>query len=68
MAYTQADLDAIDAEISSIRAVQAQTNGDRSTTFRPLEEMYTERARVAGILAAAAGTTRTRYVTTNKGV
>jgi hypothetical protein len=68
MAYTQADLDAIDSEINSIRTVDSMTNGDRSTKFRSLDELYRERSRVAAAIAAAAGTTRTRYVSTSKGV
>lgn len=68
MAYTQADLDAIDAEINAIRTVESQTNGDRSTKFRPLDELYRERQRVAQAIAAAAGAGRTRYASTSKGV
>ena len=68
MAFTQADLDAIDAEITAIRTVESQTNGDRSTKFRSLDELYRERARIAQAIASTAGTTRTRYASTSKGV
>lgn len=68
MAYTQADLDALDAEINAIRTVDSQTNADRSVKFRPLDELYRERARIAQAIAASAGATRTRYASTSKGV
>jgi hypothetical protein len=68
MAYTQSDLDAIDEEINGIRTVDSMTNGDRSTKFRSLDELYRERSRIAAAIAATAGTTRTRYVATSKGV
>ena len=68
MAYTQADLDAIDAEITSIRTVDSQTIADRSVKFRSLDELYRERARIAQSIASTAGTTRTRYASTSKGV
>lgn len=68
MAYVQADLDAIDAEIGKIRSVESTTIADRSVKFRPLDELYRERARIAQAISAAAGRTRTRYVSTSKGV
>lgn len=68
MAYTQADLDALDAEIDKVRAVESQTIADRSVRFRPLAELYAERARIAQAIATAAGTTRTRYLSSSKGV
>lgn len=68
MAYTQADLDTLDAEIDAIRTVDSQTNADRSVKFRSLDELYRERARIAAAIASTAGTTRTRYASTSKGV
>lgn len=68
MAYTQADLDAIDAEINSLRTVDSQTIADRSVKYRSLDELYRERARVAQAIASASGTTRTRVAATSKGV
>lgn len=68
MAYTQADLDAIDAEINSLRTVDSQTIADRSVKYRSLDELYHERARVAQAIAFASGTTRTRVAATSKGV
>lgn len=68
MAYTQADLDAIDAEINSLRTVDSQTIADRSVKYRSLDDLYRERARVAQAIASASGTTRTRVAATSKGV
>lgn len=68
MAYSQADLDALDAEIDKVRLVESQSIADRSVRYRPLSELYTERARIADAIASAAGRTRTRFVATSKGV
>jgi hypothetical protein len=68
MAYTQADLDAIDAEIAKVRTIKATSLADRSVTFRNLDELTKERARVAAAIAQAAGTSRVRYAATSKGV
>lgn len=65
MAYTQADLDAIDAEIATIRTVKATTFGDQGMTFRDLNELYKERERIARAIASVP---RTRYAATSKGV
>lgn len=67
---TQADLDAIDAEIATIRTVKATSFGDQSTTFRDLDELYTERARLALAIDLDAGVSlsRTRYAATSKGL
>lgn len=64
MAYTQADLDALDAEIATIRIVEATTMADQSTKFRSLGEIYAERDRIARLIA---GGSRTRYAATRKG-
>ena len=66
MAYTQADLDAIDAEINTLRTVKATTIADQSTTFRDLDELYKERDRIAR--AIAGGVSRTRYLASSKGL
>lgn len=64
MAYTQADLDELDAEIAKVRTVKSTTFGDQSTTFRDLDEMLKLRA----VMAAQVNSSRTRYATTKKGV
>lgn len=66
MAYTQADLDAIDAEIATVRTVKSTTFGDQSTTFRDLDELYRERERIARAVAGSGS--RTRFAATSKGV
>lgn len=67
MAYTQADLDAIDAKIEKIRGVKATSLADRSVTF-DLDGLVKERARIAAALAASSGVSRVRYAATSKGV
>lgn len=68
MPYSQADLDALDAEIAATRAAKATQSGDQSTTFRDLDEILALRSVMAAAIATAAGTSRTRYVTTCKGL
>lgn len=69
MAYTQADLDALDADIATIRAVKSTTTGDQSTTFRDLDELLRLRAVMAqAVSASSTGRSRTRYATVDKGV
>lgn len=63
MAYTQADLDALDAQILAAGAVKSTTFADQSTTFRDLSEMLKLRALIAASLAG----NRTRYGATQKG-
>ena len=65
MAFTQADLDAIDEEIRKVRTVKSQTFSDQQITYRDLDELYKERDRIA---RAIAGGNRTRYAATSKGV
>jgi hypothetical protein len=65
MAYTQADLDALDAEIAQVRLVKATTFDNQSTTFRDLKELLELRAVMA---RSVAGTSRTRYAATSKGL
>jgi hypothetical protein len=68
MAYTQADLDALDLEISKVRLIDTASFADQSTKFRSLEELLSLRAVMAQSIATAAGTTRTRLAATSKGV
>jgi hypothetical protein len=64
MAWTQADLDELDAKIKAIEAVKATSFADQSTTFRDLDELLKLRALMA---ASVAGSSRTRYAATSKG-
>lgn len=54
MAYTQSDVDALDAEIATIRTAKATTSGDQSTTFRDLAELLQLRALMQQSVNAAA--------------
>lgn len=67
MAYTQADLDALDAEIAEVRTVKQTAFSDQSTTFRDLDELLKLRALMVQDIAAASGRSSTRYVATSKG-
>lgn len=68
MAYTQADLVALDADIATIRTVKATTFSDQSTTFRDLGELLQLRALMVAEIARSTGTSTTRYAATSKGV
>lgn len=68
MAYTQADLDALDADIAKVRLIDSTTFADQSTKFRSLDDLLKLRAVMAQSIAAAAGTSRTRLAATSKGV
>lgn len=64
MAYTQADLDALDEEIKAVQTVSATAFADQSTTFRPLAELL-ELRRV--MQQQVNGSRKTRYAATSKG-
>lgn len=66
MAFTQADLDELDAEIARVRIVKATAFADQSTTFRDLDELLKLRAVMAAEVSSL--TTRTRYAATSKGL
>lgn len=69
MAYTQADLDALDAEIATVRTVKSTTFGDQSTTFRDLDELLKLRSVMKQQLdSLTTGGSRTRFAGFRKGV
>ena len=68
MAWTQADLDKLDAAISSGSGLQSMMFGDNSFTFRTIDEMLKLRAVMQQALNATAGTSSTRYAAFSKGV
>ncbi len=68
MAYTQADIDALDAEIAAIRTATLTRSGDQETRFRPLRELLELRSVMTAALKTAAGQTRTRLAATSKGL
>lgn len=72
MAWTQTDLDLIDAKIRAFVTgaaftVQTIAFSDHSETFRSLKEMQDFRAWLAGQVVPASGS-KTRYVVSSKGV
>lgn len=65
MAYTQADIDELDAEIKKVRLVQSTTFADQSTTFRPLDELLQLRSLMSQDISSVH---RVRFAATSKGV
>lgn len=63
--YTQADLDALDAEIAKVRLVKSTTFSDQSTTFRDIDELLKLRSLMAREINGGSGT---RYAATSKGL
>lgn len=61
MAYTQADLDALDAAI--VRGVTTVTMNGRSVTYRTMSDLMTARNHVARQIAASSGQRGARYST-----
>ena len=70
MAWTQADLDKLDAAIAAGGSMQSMTfAGGDSFTFRSLDEMLKLRALMQQALSAAAGTSAShRLAAFSKGV
>jgi hypothetical protein len=70
MAWTQADLDKLDAAIAAGGTMQSMSfAGGDSFTFRGVDEMLKLRAVIQGALNAAAGTSTThRLAAFSKGV
>jgi hypothetical protein len=67
MAFTQANLDALDAQYA--KGVRAFTFGDESITLHGVDEYRRLRALMLQSINAAAGrTTTTRLASTSKGV
>jgi len=70
MAYTQADLDALDADIKAFGTIERTTFADQTTQFRSLDDLMRLRAIMAADVAASTSTTggsRTRYAAFDKG-
>jgi len=68
MAWTQSDSDALRSAIAAGGAVKSMTIGDRTITFNSIDDMLRLLATMEQAVATAAGTTRTRYAATSKGV
>jgi hypothetical protein len=67
VAFTQADLDQLDADIRNFGTVESTQFDQQSTRFRPLDELLRLRAIMAADVAAATNGTRTRYAAFSKG-
>lgn len=67
MAWTQADLDAIDTAIAGGAVLQSLTFADQTFTFRSMDDMLKVRAVIAQSLAAVAGKSAHRLAATSKG-
>lgn len=68
MAWTQADVDALERAIADGKGVRSIQFADQVVTFNSIEEMLRLLAVMRGAVAAAAGTSqRTRYGATRKG-
>ena len=68
MAYTQADLDALEQEIKDVRLIEQQQHADRSVRYRPLKDLLELRATMAASIAASAGNSRSGVAAVCKGV
>jgi hypothetical protein len=68
MAWTQADLDQLDAAIAKGGAIQRMKFADQEWEFRSADDMLKLRSVIAQAVAAATGTGATRLAATSKGV
>jgi len=69
MAWTQADVEALERAIAEGRGARSITFADgQNVTFNSLAEMLQLRSTMKGELAVAAGTSSTRYAAFSKGV
>ena len=68
MAWSQSDVDALQSAIADGRGARTITFGDQTITFNSIPDMLQLLATMQAQVSAAAGTTRTRYAATSKGV
>ena len=68
MAYTQADVDALRAEIVATGTATVLRSGDQETRFATIDEKLKLLAVMVANVATSSGRTRTRYASTSKGV
>ena len=68
MAWTQTDIDALERAIADGRGARTISFSDQSITFGSIPEMLQLLATMKGAVAAAAGTSTTRYAAFSKGV
>jgi hypothetical protein len=67
MAWTQSDLDKLDAAIAAGNGVRTITFDNQTLAFHDLDQMLRLRAQMQSSVAAAAGTPRMRFAVTSKG-
>lgn len=67
MAFTQSDVDKLEAAIAASGSMSSMTFGGQTFTFRSIEEQYALLDRTSAFIRSAAGGKRTRYIVTDKG-
>lgn len=65
MAFTQAQLDALDAQIAAAGAVESTAFQDQNTRFRSIADLLALRAQMAREIAAGSGSVR--YAAVSRG-
>lgn len=68
MAWTTADVTALEDAIADGRGARSITFGDQTVAFNSTEDMLRLLATMRAAVNTAAGVTRTRYAATSKGV
>ena len=68
MAWTQADVDALERAIADGKGARSMSFSDQSIVFNSIAEMLDLLRAMKAAVAAAAGTTTTRYAATSKGL
>ncbi len=68
MAWTQADVDALERSIAEGLGAGSMTFSDQSVTFGSIDQRLALLRAMKAAVAAAAGTTTTRYASISKGV
>lgn len=68
MAWTQADIDALQAAIAAGRGARSITFSDQSVTFNSIDDMLKLLATMQQAVAGETGASRSRFAATSKGV
>lgn len=68
MAWSQSDIDALQAAISAGKGARSITFADQSITFNSIDEMLKLLSVMQAQVNANSGGSRTRYAATSKGV
>ncbi len=68
MAWTQADVDALERSIADGLGAGSMTFSDQSVTFASIDQRLALLRAMKAAVAIAAGTSTTRYAATSKGV